>query len=252
MSQYHERRQALIKSTDINKYIEPTYIRFFLISKICIDPKIQHWLGLTKPIDAFVFYVPLNEMLSQTATWLQVMLCFYLTICRYCLTLRASQVSVWIDAFVCLFCTLVYFCKCSYASPHHHIPPVVWGRGGVGVLKHLADTIGFGSLNNLHPESQCEWLHKRLSGILHTCHLIPDRIHWCDPYRVSCWLIVNAIKIFVNPFALTHLNQQPQLTLTQKKISGGMSYWTCARGLPNTPKCTASQMKVVLECMFQS
>lgn len=74
-------------------------------------------------------------------------------------------------------CFVHLFTSASAPMPHLTTTnPQLFGQG-VGVLKRLADTIGFESLNNLHPESQCEWLHKRLSGILHTCHLIPDRIH---------------------------------------------------------------------------
>lgn len=61
-----------------------------------------------------MFHVALNVMLSQTALWLQVMLCFYLTICQYCLTLRASEVCA---------CVCMTACVCVLMPESALMPP---------------------------------------------------------------------------------------------------------------------------------
>lgn len=48
---------------------------------------------------------------------------------------------------------------------------------------HLADSVGFESLTNLHSESQWKCLYKRL--LKYFAHLPPDMIRWCDSYGVA-------------------------------------------------------------------
>lgn len=132
------------------------------------------WI-LNKYIVKFVFHVALDVMLSQATPWLQVMLCFYLTICQYCLTLRVSKV-----------CVCAHVCVCERVSAFAHWRACVnaWVRIDVPLPSHLglrARPIYILS----HSGNACT---RGCLSILHTCHLAPDRMGWCEFYGAPHWV----------------------------------------------------------------
>lgn len=201
-------------------------------------------MNINKYIVKFVFHVALHVMLSQATPWLQVMLCFYLTICQYRLTLRVSKVCVCTCVHMCVrvsvcFCTLV-----SVSMPESALmspSPLIWAR---------------------EPDQFAFWVAVKNActrgclSILHTCHLVPDRMGWCEFHGAAHWVRMRLDhescyppSTFLTPsYKPPHFNQIDTLASLMPEETGkegnmGTRYLTQAWSLPNTPKCTVSHLK---------